>query len=445
MGIEKQSTARELLLEVLLPAWKRNRTKVEELDDWYRGKHKKPTMPRRPTREYRELQERSVTPWLSLVVTAVAQSLYVEGYRRRQESDNAPSWDIWQRNGFDSRQVAVHRGALAHGLAYVTVLPGSPVPVLRGVSARKMVALYQDPAEDEWPMYAVRGEDLGGGRWRWRIYDDQQIWTFDGDYTSAEYVTVEEHGVGECPVVRFANMLDLDGRTPGEVEPLIPLAGRIDQDTFDRLVVQRFGSWQVRYIAGMAEPETDAERRAESIRLSVSDLLVSESGDTKFGTLPGTPLEGFIKSRDADIRDLAAVSQTPPHHLLGEVANLSAEALSAAESALTRKVEERKHSFGESHEQVFRLAAALNGEPAEDADPAAEVVWRDTGSKSLSQVADALGKLAEQLRIPPEGLWERIPGVTQSTVDRWRQLREESDPFAGLVSELNRGATSPAE
>lgn len=444
MALEKTDVARDLLNGTLIPIWRRNKTRIERLDRWYRAQPERPTMPRRPTREFKELQQRSITPWLNLVVTAVAQSLYVEGYKRSDSTDNIEGpWSIWQANGLDARQIRVHRGALAHGLAYVTVLPGDPVPVIRGVSARKLVTVYQDAAEDEWPDYTLRGDPLGSGRWRWKIYDDEQIWTFDGDGSSGEYVTVDDHGVGVVPVVRFANMLDDDGRATGEVEPFIPLAGRIDQDTFDRLVVQRYAAWVVRYIAGMAEPETDTEKRAESLRLSAADILVSEDKDTKFGTLPASPLEGLVKARDADIRDLAAVTQTPPQHLLGQLANLSAEALAAAEVGLSRKVEERKHTYGEDWEQVLRLAAHIGGDAGAAADTSAEVVWRDMESRSLAQVADALGKIATQLNVPVQALWERIPGVTQTEVKRWRQLAEETDIFAGLITELERGAATP--
>jgi len=446
--LESAGAAKDLLTGTLAKIWKDNRSKIDDLDKWYRGNPDKPTMPRRPSREFKELQQRSITPWLSLVVTSVAQSLYVEGYRSKTASENIePLWAIWQANGLDARQIAVHRGALAHGLSYVTVLPGDPVPVIRGVSARKMVTVYQDPIDDEWPMYAVRAEPIHAGKWRWKIIDDARIWTFDGDAQgqAVEYVTFAEHNAGVVPVIRFANILDLDGRATGEIEPFIPLAGRIDQDTFDRLVVQRYAAWVVRYIAGMAEPEgTDLERRAASLKLGAADLLVSEDKDTKFGTLAATPLDGFIKSRDADIRDLAAVSQTPPHHLLGEVANLSAEALAAAEAGLTRKVEERKHSFGESWEAVLRLTAFEAGALEAADDVTAEVTWRDMESRSLAQVADALGKIATMLSVPPQALWDRIPGVTQTEVERWKQIAEETDVFSGLLSELERGATEPA-
>src|SRR5690606_22602437 len=128
------------LARTLKDDWDENRDTMLRLDRWHRGDNDKPWMPRLSTAEYRELQGRSNTPWLGLVVTAVAQALYVEGFRRADDPEDAIGWGIWQWNGWDASQVAIHRGALAHGQAFATVLPGYTVPVLRGWSARKMVA-----------------------------------------------------------------------------------------------------------------------------------------------------------------------------------------------------------------------------------------------------------------------------------------------------------------
>ena len=238
-------------------------------------------------------------------------------------------------------------------------------------------------------------------------------------------------------MVRFANQLDLEGRTPGEVEPFIPVAGRIDQTTFDRLVVQRFASWVVRTIAGMAKPDDDTDFQAEKLRLQVEDILVAEDPDTKFGSLPATPMDGFIKAAESDIQALAAVSQTPAHELLGQMANLSAEALVAARASLNRKVEERKHAFGQSWEQTLRLAARVMGDLEGARDMQAQVRWRDMETRSLAQAADALGKIAQMLGVPVEMLWERIPGWTDQDVKRAKELVGD-DTFEQLLATIDR-------
>ena len=327
------TAAADLATTALLPSLLSERTRLDRIDRWYRWDHDAPHRPRQATREYEDLSQRAQAPWLGKVVTSVAQVLYVDGYRQADDLEDATPWAWWQANGLDARQIAVHRAALAYGLAYLTVLPGEnpltgeSAPVIRGVSPRKMMAFYEDPAEDDWPLYAVRVDsarvnDQDG--WRVRVYDDVSVHELvaAADGTKVEHRSSFEHRVGVCPVVRVVNTLDLEGRATGEVEPFIPIAACIDQTKFDRLVVQRFSSWVVRTIAGMAKPEDGAEAATAALKMRVEDLLVAEDADTKFGSLPATPLGGFIDAYEADIRTLAAVSQTPSHEMLGQMANL---------------------------------------------------------------------------------------------------------------------------
>jgi hypothetical protein len=446
----KANPVKDLLKKTLWPAFNAERQRLDRIDKWYRWDHDKPHAPRHATQEYKTLEERAQTPWLTLVVTSVAQAMYVDGHKSEGQPENTESWRWWQANGLDGRQIAVHRAALAYGLCYATVLPGrsdftGKIPVIRGVSPRRMISFYAEPENDDWPMYALKAEPVkinGVDGWKIKLYDDQVVYQFHADASGTDftYITFEEHGLGVCPVVRYTNQMDLEGRTPGEVEPFIPIAGRIDQTTFDRLVVQRFASWVVRTIAGMSRPDEEAEAAAQSLLLKVSDLLVAEDSDTKFGSLPATPLDGFIQAAEADIRTLAAVSQTPAHELLGQMANLSAEALAAARASLTAKVDERKKTFGESHEQVFRLAGHVMGNAEAANDFGAQVKWADTEIRSLAQAADALGKLATMLGVPVEVLWDKIPGFTQQDVEEAKGIVERGDSLVQLKTLLDRQA-----
>lgn len=442
------NATRDLVKGTVLPALLAERDRLNRIDRWARWDHDKPHAPAHATTEYRGLARAAQTPWLALVVTAVAQALYVEGYRRARAPEDAAPWSMWQRNGLDSRQIAVHRAALRYGQANVKVLPGEDLsgtmPVIRGVSPRRMITMWADAAADDWPMFALQADPakVGDGRgWDLRLYDDEDVHHLQADAggSNVTYLDSRRHGVGVCPVVRFTSDLDLEGRAGGEVDPFISVASRIDQTTFDRLVVQRFASWVVRTVAGMAKPEQEDEAAAKRLLLKVEHLLVAEDADTKFGSLPATPLDGFIAARDADIRDLAAVTQTPPHHLLGQMANLSAEALAAAEASLSRKIEERKHTFGESWEQTLRLAGHVAGNRDAAADFEAQVRWRDMESRSLAQAADALGKLAQMLSVPVELLWEKIPGWTQQDVERAKELAAQGGGMADLLRQLADG------
>jgi hypothetical protein len=132
------------------------------------------------------------------------------------------------------------------------------------------------------------------------------------------------------------------------------------------------------------------------------------------------------------------VSQTPAHELVGQLVNLSAEALAAAEASKQRKVEQRQTVFGESWEQVFELGDEMAGRTV---DYGAEVRWRDTEARALAATVDALGKMAQMLMIPPEMLWEKIPGVSTKDVARWKDAAARGDSLASLEELLRVQAT----
>lgn len=448
-----ENEAVEVTKTRLWPLLQSERERVGTIDRWMRWDHDNPHQPRHATREYRDLADRAQAPWGRRVVTAVTDQLYVEGYRAADATDDSEPWRWWQENGLDARQIAFHEATVGYGLSYSVVMPGrswlgDAMPVIRGLDPSQMVAVYEDPAWDDWPVYALRArpQKVGDRRgWRLRLYDDMLIHhlalSSSGD--NLKYIESERHDIGVCPVVRFTNHLDLRGRASGDIEPIIPVLGRIDQTTFDRLVVQRFSSWKVRTIAGMAKPDTPEDEAAERLRLKVEDLLVAEDPDTKFGTLDETPLGGLIEAHDADVRALAALSQSPAHELVGQMANLSAEALAAAEGSLTRRVTRVKHPLGESWEQTLRLAARVMNNEDAARDMGSQMHWRDMESRSLAQAADALGKLAQMLGVPVELLWEKIPGWTQTDVERAKALAEQGGGLEALMRELAAGQTSP--
>lgn len=457
------------------PSFLRSRQQAIHLDKWVSGRQSEldtdsvdsddpmfglPYAPRAEdtTEEYDNLRGLAPNAFAGLIVTTLAQTAYVEGISRRGVKGTLPAWNTWQRNRWDSKQIPVHRTAIGLAQAFGTVLPGKDP--LTGAKMSKMLAkspksmaAFYDNDDDEWPVIAIEAHPVFDGTgltrgiqtgWLVTVYDEYvnhrlECKSLGGSSTDDwTYIDYTEHGLPVPPVARLANRIDLDGRTTGEIEPVLPLLRRIDQDTFDRLIVQRFGAWQVRYIAGMAKPSSKSEAAAQKLRLKVEDILISTNKDTKFGVLQGSPLGPFIEATDADLRLLAAITQTPPHHLLGLSSNLQAEALAAAESGLQRKSHDFKTNAGEFHEQMARLSAMAEGDMQTAAAFDLQIRWRDTESRSMTQAADALGKLAVQLKVPLEMLWERIPGWTDTDVARAKDLVADGS-FERLVQELMDG------
>lgn len=412
------------------------------------------------TEEYKNLRGLSPNAFGDLLATTMAQMCYLEGISRPGEQGKLEIWNTFLQNRWLSRQSGVYRAAAGQGAAYGLVVPGTD-PLTKTAmskmltkSSDDMAAFYEND-DDEWPTIAIEayeamvktdGDSIiltkgkGTNGWIVRIWDDYVVHHLlcEGDGTEVKqwtYVEYSEHNIPVPPVARMANRLDINGRARGEIEPVLPLLRRLDQDTFDRLINQRFGAWQVRYIAGMAKPPTDQEERAQAIKLRIEDLLVSTDNQTKFGTLPGGDIDAQIKATDHDLRLLSAITQRAPHHLLGLSANLQAEALAAANEGFQRRAFDFRVNAGEFNEQMARLVAMGQGNFELAAAVDLRARFKDTESGSISQAADALGKLAVQLKVPIEMLWERIPGWNDTDVERAKELVQNGS-IEQLINEL---------
>lgn len=434
--------------------------RLSKVAAYMRGRQDSVYVPKGARQEYRWLIKRAKVNILPLVVTVVAQSLFVDGYRPERTDKNAKAWEYWQANRMDGRQHGLHRATLKYGVAYCLVVPGKmdgrSSPVITPKSPRRLTAFYADPVEDEWPLYAVevKSENLPDGKSKQVVYlyDEASRFRLVGDGKPGSRLilddgddAVAEHSLGVCPVVRYLNGDDLDGDecVTGELEPLFDMQDQLNSTVFGRMMAEQFAAFRQRYVSGMVAEDEEGRPKAP-FAAAVDRLWVAEDADTKFGEFSATDLGGYLKSAEETIRHMATVSQTPPHNLLGQMTNLSAEALNAARDGLNSKVAERKSTIGESHEQTLRLAALAAGDDAGWQDTAAQVVWRDTESRSLAQTVDALGKLVQMLGVPPEVLWERIPNVTQQDVERWKAAADKADDMGQLNARIDKQMTALA-
>ena len=423
-------------------------------------------VPSEATSEYRLLVDQARFNVMPLVVTAVAQNLFVSGYRPTGESGRAPSMEnspiwgrVWQANRMDKRQSGLFRAAITYGYSYATVVPAQD-PVTGESSAKvtpwsplRLTALYDDPVNDEWPRFAMtidRPELLDGigsvhrdvmsvsGPVTVRVYDASHVYTLRidaaNDRIDSADVEVSEHGLGVTPVVRFVDTDDTDGCSLGKVEPLLPAQRQLNQTTFSLLMTQQYSAFRQRWATGMAIELDDQDRPKEPWNAAVNAVWQNESPDGRFGDFAESNLSGYLDSRDKTLLFIASTAQIPPHNLLvgSGISNVAADTLASIQAGHRRDIEEHETSFGESVEQTLRLAGLAIGDDAAWRDRSAQVVWRDTTPRSLGQIVDALGKMAAQLGLPVQALWERIPGVTDQDITRWMEMSEQQDVLAEI-------------
>lgn len=426
-------------------------------------------VPRSATEEYRRLVDQSRFNILPLLVSSVANNLYIDGYRPKRTATNSPVWDrVWQPNGLDAKQGGIWRSALTYGCSYALVWPGAEGPVVTPYSPRRMTALYTDPINDEWPVYALavgastptadgKGETIPVA-----VYDATYAYRMTVSSSSVaaletlkvdpERLEALPHNLGVTPVVRFrCNRGDLDDGPRGVVEPMLPAQRQLNQTTFSLLMAQQYAAFRQRWVTGFAVPEGPDGVPVEPWNAAVNRVFIAEDDTVKFGEFGETSLDGYLNSRDKTLLYVSAVRQIPPHTLVvgDTVSNISAEALAALEAGHQQDIAETRTSLGEDAEQMLRLGALAAGNREGWEDTSASVRWRDTTPRSLAQIADALGKLATLLGVPARALWEKIPDVTDDDLEQWDRLaKEEADEeqeraLVGLMGDRGARANRP--
>lgn len=414
---------------------------------YLKGDHDFPYMPRKSKKEFKALAERSITNWLPLISDTFAKGLFVDGYRPAKATENSAAWQYWQANGMDARQSITHRGALEFGVSYVMVLPGDPVPVITPLDPMRTTALYAD-FDDEWPEYVlIESGKSALGYTMYKLIDSQNIYTFSFTPASKRGTLEEEiywfptkaHDIGHTPVVRFRSQLSYE--STGVIQPLMKIQDRVNESVFALMTALQYASFRQRWAAGLSVSTMADGAPAEPFDAAIDRLWVSDSADARFGDFAQTEVSGHLETYASTVRSMAAIAQISPHVLLGDLVNLSADALAAAEASTQRKIGEYETVFGESWEQVFRLASLLAKDSAGAKDQSAQVRWRDTEARSLAQTVDALGKMVQMLGVPVEAAWERIPGITDQDVQNWKALRSQGDVFTALLGDLQRQNT----
>jgi hypothetical protein len=482
-----------------LMARQAEQVRLRRIANYVRGKQDPPYIPRGVNAEYRWIAKKARRNFLPLVIDVISENLHVDGYRPSGTTANEmaapnkkqPEWDAFRANRMVSRQHGVHRAVIKYGSAYTVVLPGqmssdeeqlADVPVIRPVSPRRMTAFYADDVDDEWPQFAIEVNIINlpasssavfgtgavqsgstSARMLVYVYDEINRYILTGPVTSDITNThleladpmdvlvqgqpvIAAHGMGVCPVVRFLYEVDLDSEEDctGEIEPIMPIQDQINFDTFNLMISTQFAAFRQRYVSGMS-PVDEEGREQAPFRPGVDRVWASDDPATKFGEFGETALQPYSAIREDGIRHMSTISQVPPYHLLGQVANMSAEALAAARDGLDRKIEELQAGMTDPWRNVFRLASRAGGNKDGWNDLFGQVIWRDTSARAFGSTIQGLAIIAAQLGVPEEELWARIPGATADDVASW-QLASQREKAQQIVQQMisQQMAVAPA-
>lgn len=380
-----------------------------------------PTVPGVDPREAREWMKDARTNWASLVLDSPAERLHVDGFRFGDPDDNsdeARNADtdanrIWRENGMAEESGLVHYGALSQRRAFVLVEKGDDGrPVLTHETPRQVAVEHEQGSRRKLAAGLKMWRDDWTGNTRATLWTPDRIHefitksdapTFSGraaqlrgwDAFALPNQTDSDrpNELGAVPFGVFTNRRNRRLSGFAEHEDVLTVQNRINLSLIMLVAAMKYGAFRQRWASGLEVDEDPMTgEKIQPYKLDIKSLWTSGDPETKFGEFAATDLKPYVAAVQAAVQDLAAISKTPPHYLIGAVVNVSGDALKAAETGLISKVGDRQRSYGDSWEQVMRLAFRVLGDEQRATAFTAETIWRDPESRSIAELADAAVK-----------------------------------------------------
>jgi hypothetical protein len=403
-------------------------TKV--FDDYYECEHPLPHLHERARAPFRRLLRMARANYCELIVDAFVGRLEVAGFQSDVEGNaDEAAWELWQENNLDGGSQLAFLEAAIRGSAYLMVSPqrGGGFRITPEHPTQVIVAYRPD--EPGVPAAALK---LWLDDWTaalcCTVYLPDRIYKFQAPEPQAggkprwvrREVAGEEWGgrnlMGEVPFGELANRPRMLKPGASELRSVTGIQDRINKTIADRLMTQEAAAFPAKWATGLEIPVDENGQEIEPFDVAVNKILVAEDPGAKFGQFAAADLTGYLKAKEEDVRDMAAITSTPPHYLLGALTNLSADALKAAEAGLIHKIYQRRRFLEEGLERTMRLAGFASSQ--------ARIVWKSPEWRTEGELVDALVKMGS-LGVPREVLWERW-GATPQEIERWRRLNEDA-------------------
>lgn len=449
----------------------RRRTDITRNNDYYRGRH--------PLRfasddfakfhgdRYRDFSDN----WVQVVADSPVERLTVTGFQASgEERADKDLWQVWQVNGLDGDSQLGFLGAVNSARSFVLVW-GDPDdednPVVTFEDAGQAIVAYEPGSR--------RARRAGLKRWQdgncdyATLYLPGELWKFERPLArqdkSPQMADVDEelkgwrpretgdepnpqpNPMGVVPLVELPNKPMLVDDPISDITGVIAMQDAINLVWAQLFTASDYASFPQRVVLGAERPmipklnsagEIVGKQPVDLDKFAVDRVAWITGRDAKIAEWQAANLAAYTQIIEVAVGHLAAQTRTPQHYLIGKMANLSGDALLAAETGLVKRVDEKKLWFGQGLREVARLILLARGEDAKArAMRAGAVLWADSESRSHAQLADALVKLKD-IGFPFEWLALRY-GLTPTEVADVVAMREreaEMDPIGAAAQML---------
>lgn len=428
------------------------------------GNHDVPSGDYRFYEALRTLQRKARSNYCALITSAPVERMRIRGFRfgpYGQADQDAKR--IWMANDMDYQSLLIHQRASVYGVAYALVSPaemGSKYPTITAEDPRQCI-VYRDPVR---PTRAIAGlrmwQDEVMGRIVALLYTPDTIYGFEGPAaqdiqgksileakqyllslpagpTGFRMVFEEPNDLGIVPLVEYVwrpnSAIYPEGECGADIRGI---QDRINHTILDRMVITRAQAYKQRWVRGIKLAKNKKGQARAPFEPGVDILWATENENAEFGQFEGTDITPILEAVRDDVVDIAATSKTPPHYLMGKMANVSGETLTQAESGFVSKTRLRMAAMGWSHELVLKLCFLLMGNTEKAQEVEAQTLWDNPEMIDLTAAGDFLAKGATAM-LPLELMMDRLnytPDEIEFAIkDRERQQQQDLEQQTQLA------------
>lgn len=458
---------------------------IDQANDFYRGKQPLKFASHDFAKYHGDRYKEFSDNWTQVVADSPVERLTVTGLQAAGEKRaDKELWRVWQVNGLDCDSQLGFLGAVNSARSFVLVW-GDPddeeIPSVTFEDASQCIVAYEPGSRTRRRAGLKRWQD--GNADYATLYLPEELWKFErpllkqskspqmADVDEAmrlwlppgeeerqrTWVPRDEAGLQEpnpqpnpmrlVPLVELPNKPTLIDEPISDITGVIAMQNAINLIWAQLFTASDYASFPQRVVLGAERPmipklnsagEIIGKQPVDLDKFAIDRVAWITGKDAKIAEWQAANLAAYTQIIEVAVGHLAAQTRTPQHYLIGKMANLSGDALLAAETGLVKRVDEKKLWFGQGLREVARLIYLARGEDAQArAMRAGAVLWADSESRSYAQLADALVKL-KQIGFPFEWLALRY-GLTPTEVADVVAMREreaEMDPIAAATQLL---------
>lgn len=391
--------------------------------------------------------------WSATVCTSSAERIQLTGIRVGTDSDIVSDNErdlmlVWDNNQMDAQSAQGFLHTIVTGRSYVMVWPGKSGadPIISWERADQVTVMKSEETRE--PLYALK---------TWRDGDYQYATLYSADFVykyerkSTKYYGAEsfhdgwvsrdvdgeawpmKNPMGILPIVEVLNRPTLGGVSTSDIEVVADLQDSINAMWTYLLAAADYASMPARVIMGGESPQqqiVDSDG-ADAGELPVDMDALSKgrmlwlSGDASVGQWDSADLSAFSEVITQSVQHLAAQTKVPLQYVIGELTNINSETLIASETGLVQKCEEFKIHASMSMRLVFQLIAQAQGKKdLADQMRSAEILWRDSQTRTMAQASDAAVK-DRAVGFPFSWVAANRYGLAPDQVEKVMALREE--------------------